>query len=88
MEIPYNLVLTRNAESDLRLVLWPRKSAKDLEKSKSFDIACVEVGGYFPFKSEESYNLFTPKMFRDSFNIAKLDPEIFELLVQKIRRKL
>uniref|UniRef100_H2ZA32 GDP-D-glucose phosphorylase 1 n=1 Tax=Ciona savignyi TaxID=51511 RepID=H2ZA32_CIOSA len=84
VEIPYNVMINRGSHG-LRCIVVPRTSTKDRDLSPIFDMACVEIGGQFPIKSENEFCKLTHDL---AFKILKsngVDDEKFNSLVEKFK---
>lgn len=87
MQIPYTMVITRATEfTSTRAILWPRKSTKDLTPSPCFDVACVEVAGQFPIKTEAEFDRLTFGSANGLLKEAAVDEDTLKCLISKIAK--
>ena len=71
-----------------RLVIFPRKSVKNREKSPCFDVACIEVGGQFPIKTKEEFDNLTYEHAYSLLEKESLTKEEFSELSDQIKALL
>lgn len=85
IEMPYTVLITRSTRGyKTRAFLWPRKSTKNLAVNDDFNVACVEAGGHYPVRSEESYESLTLSKAFTLVHEASLSDSEFHIIQAKV----